>query len=573
MSNNKRLAEIFYQMSEILEIQNFVWEARAYQKAARTLESLSKDVDEIYKSGGTNALMEIPGIGKALAEKIEQFLTTGKIKKHEEVLKSVPSGLIDMMNIPGMGPKKASKLYNILKIDSIESLEKAANEGRIRNLEGFGEKSEKDILSGIDLLKKGRERMFLGDAIQLSKQIVDYLKANCKSIKLIEVAGSVRRRKETIGDIDILVISEKPEEVMKVFTKMPNVYMIESKGDTKSTINLEEGLDCDLRVLKPESFGAALNYFTGSKEHNVHLRKVAIKNGWKLSEYGLFDKTGKQIAGKTEEELYKKLCMQYIDPEMRENVGEIELAQKNQLPKLISYNSIKGDLHVHTNFSDGDHSPEQMVKRAVEIGYEYIAIADHSKTERIANGMDEKRILEYIKYLEKTQDKFPEIHILKGSEVSILKDGKLDFSKQILDKLDFVVASIHSGFKMSEQEMTKRVLAALDSGYVNVLGHPTGRLINQRNPFEINLDKVFEKAKEGGIFMEINSNWRLDLSDFNIRKAKGFGLKFSISTDAHSTDQMNLMELGVSQARRGWLEEKDVINAYPWKQFEKFLKR
>ncbi len=573
MSNNKKIAELFYQMSEILEIQNLVWESRAYQKAARTIESLSKDVSEIYKQGGIDALMEIPGIGEGLAKKIEQFLQTGKIKKYEEVLKSVPKGLVQMMNIPGMGPKKASKLYNILKIDSIESLEKAAKQGKIRALEGFGEKSEKDLLVGIELLKKSGERMFIGEALKLSREIIEYLKKNCKSIQKIEVAGSVRRGKETIGDIDILAISEKPQEVMQVFTTMPNVFRIESKGDTKSTVNLKEGLDCDLRVLKPESFGAALNYFTGSKEHNVHLRQIAMSKGWKLSEYGLFEKTGKQIAGKTEEELYQKLGLQYIDPKMRENMGEIELAQKNQLPKLISYNSIKGDLHVHTNFSDGSYSPEDMVKKAVDIGYDYIAITDHSKAERVANGMDEKKVLEYIEHLEKLQKKFPKIHILKGSEVSILKDGKLDFSKKVLDGLDFVIAAIHSGFKMPEKEMTKRVLTALDSGFVNVLAHPTGRIVNKRNSFEINLDKVFEKAKNMGVFMEINSNWRLDLSDFNIKKAKSFGLKFCVNTDAHSTDQMDLMELGVSQARRGWLEEKDVVNTYQWKSFEKLIKK
>ena len=573
MSNNKKLAEIFYQMSEILEIKNQVWESRAYQKAARTLESLSKDVDEIYKAGGTNALMKIPGIGKALAEKIEQFLTTGKIKKYEEVLKSIPPGLIDMINVPGMGPKKVSKLYNILKIDSIEKLEKAAKEGKIRSLEGFGEKSEKDILVGIDLVKRGRERMPLWKALPLSREIVEYLKKNCRSIQKIEVAGSIRRRKETIGDIDILVISDKPDEVMSVFTKMPNVFRVENKGETKSSVNLEEGLDCDVRVLKHESFGAALNYFTGSKEHNIHLRQIAITKNWKLSEYGLFDKSGKQIAGKTEDELYKRLGMPYIEPEMRENTGEIEISKNSHLPRLISYNSIKGDLHVHTKFSDGLYSPEEMIKKAIELKYEYVAITDHSKAERVANGMDEKRVLEYIKYLEKMENKFPQIHILKGSEVSILKDGRLDFSKQALEKLDFVVASVHSGFKILEQDMTKRVLTALESGFVDVLGHPTGKIVNQRNPFEINLEKIFEKAKDLNVSMEIDSNERFDLNDFNIKKAKAFGLKFSISTDAHSTDHMSFMEFGIAQARRGWLEEKDVINTLPWKQFENLIKR
>jgi len=353
---------------------------------------------------------------------------------------------------------------------------------------------------------------------------------------------------------------------------MHNVDFVQSKGDTKSSVTLKEGLDCDLRVLDERSFGAALNYFTGSKEHNVRLRQIAITKGWKLSEYGLFDKSGKQISGKTEEEIYKKLGMGYIEPELRENQGEIEAAQKRTLPKLVPYNSIKGDLHMHTNWSDGESTIEGMVKACSGLGYQYISITDHSKSERIANGLDEKRVLKYIEEIERAGKKFPEIQILAGSEVSILKDGKLDFPKQTLEKLDWVVGSIHSGFKMPEKEMTSRVLKALDSGHINLLGHPTGRIVNRREPFQVDLEKVFEKAKEKNVLMEINSNRRLDLSDHNIRKAAEFGLKFCIDTDAHSINQIKLMELGVSQARRGWLEEKDVVNSWNWEKFKKLLK-
>ena len=567
--SNKALAEIFYKMSELFEIKDSPWESRAYQRAARNIETLSVDISDLYKKGGKLALMEIPGVGKGIAEKIEQFILEGKVKKFEEVVKSVPKGLLEMMDIPGMGPKKVSRLYKELGIDSVDKLEKAAKGGKIRALEGFGEKSEKDILSGISLLKRGRERMLITDAVPLAKTIVDYLK-KCPSLKRIEIAGSTRRRKETIGDIDILAISSKPKEIMDAFTSMPNVYKVESKGNTKSAVNLEEGLDCDLRVLEEKSFGAALNYFTGSKEHNVRLRQIAITKGWKLSEYGLFDKTGKQIAGLTEEELYKKLGMQYIEPEMRENLGEIELAQKGQLPKLIQYNSLKGDLHTHTKYSDGEFSPEEMIKKAIELGFEYIAITDHSKSEKQANGMDEKKLEKYLKELENLQKKYPQIHILKGSEVKVLKDGSLDFSKKILSQLDFVIAGVHSGFKMSKEDMTKRVLRTLDEP-IHLLAHPTGRKVNKRESYEIDLDKVFEKAKERGVLMEINSSERLDLRDFYIKKARELGLRFAINSDAHHTEHFKNLEFGIAQARRGWLEAKDVVNTFNWKDLQKLL--
>ena len=570
--SNKDITVIFYQIAEIMELYGKVWESRAYQKAARTIETLSKDVGDIYKEKGLDGLMEIGSVGEGLAKKIEEFLKEGKIKKHQELLESIPKGLIDIMSIPGMGPKKAARLNKELNIDSVEKLERAAKRGKIRVLEGFGEKSEQDILRGVEVFKRGQERMFLGGALFLAKEIVNKLKM-LKEVEKAEIAGSVRRMKETIGDIDILVLSKKPGVVMDFFTKLPNVDFVQAKGDTKSSVTLKEGLDCDLRVLDEKSFGAALNYFTGSKEHNIRLRQIAITKGWKLSEYGLFDKSDKQVAGKTEEEIYKKLGMDYIEPELRENVGEIEAAQKGNLPKLVSYNSIKGDLHIHTNWSDGENSIDEMVNACIDLGYQYIAITDHSKSERIANGLDEKRILKYTREIENIRKKYPQIQILAGSEVSILKDGKLDFPKNILEKLDWVVGSIHSGFKMPEKEMTSRVLKAIDSDYLNLLGHPTGRIVNKREPFEIDLDRIFEKAKEKNVLMEINSNWRLDLSEQNIRKAKQFGLKFCIDTDSHSTSQLKLMELGISQAKRGWLEEKDVVNSWSSKNFDKLIKK
>jgi len=572
MGVNKQIAEIFYQMGEILEIKGEVWESRAYQKAARIIEGFSKDLEDAYKQGGLDALMEIPGVGEGLAKKIEEFIKTGEIKKHQDLIASIPNGLLDIISVQGLGPKKARKLYEELKIDDIEKLEKAAREGKIKELDGFGEKSEQDILKGVELFRKGQERMYLGEALPIAYEIVNRLKS-LKEVEKIEIAGSIRRRKETIGDIDILVISKNPNVVMDFFVKMPNVDFVQGKGGTKSSVTLKEGLDCDLRVLDPKSFGAAFCYFTGSKEHNVALRKIAIAKSWKLSEYGLFDKKNSMIAGKTEEEIYKKLGMNYIEPEMRENIGEIEASAKNELPDLIKYNSLKGDLHTHTKWSDGMDTMESMIQASIKMGYEYIAITDHSKAERVANGMDEKRVLKYLEEIENMRKKFKEIQILAGSEVSILKDGSLDFPKEILKKLDWIVGSVHSGFTMTEKEMTNRVLAALDSEYINALGHPTGRIVNAREPFEIGLEKVFEKAKEKDVAMEINSNQRLDLNDANIRKAKKFGVKFCINTDSHSSENLNLAEIGISQARRGWLEEKDVINTLPWGKFEKRLKK
>ncbi len=573
MSTNKKIAEIFYQMSEILEIQGQVWESRAYQKAARTIETFSKDVAEIYKKQGLEGLMEIPGVGKGLAEKIGQFAAEGRIEKHQELLKSIPKGLLDIISVQGLGPKKASKLYKELKIDNIEKLESEAKDGRIRELEGFGEKSEKDILKGIEIFKKGQERMLLGEALPLAIEIANRLKS-LKEVESIEIAGSIRRRKETIGDIDILIISKNPAKIMDFFVSMPNVDFVQGKGDTKSSVTLKEGLDCDLRVLDPKSFGAALAYFTGSKEHNIVMRQLAIKKGWKLSEYGLFDKKNNIIAGKTEEEIYKKFGMAYIEPELRENAGEIEASQKGELPNLIKYNSLKGDLHMHTKWSDGVYTTEEMVKAAIAKRYTYIAITDHSKSERIANGMDEKRVLEYFREIEKLQEKYPQIKILKGSEISIQADGGLDYSGKILKELDLIVGSVHSRFKSPEAEMTKRIIKALDTGLVTVLGHPTGRLIGQREQYAVNLDKVFEAAARNNVALEINSSpQRLDLNDYNAKKALGFGCKFAVNTDAHSTDQLDFIHLGIGQARRGWLEEKDVVNSWGWEKFEKVLKK
>src|SRR3989338_6599782 len=481
LMKNREVAELLNKIADYLELEEDTIRVRAYRKAALVIEGLSEDIAEIAKKG-IEALEELPGIGEGIAKKIMDFLDNGKSKHLEELKKKTPIDMEGLRELGGVGPKTILKLYKKLKVKNVRELEKAAKQGKIKEIEGLGPVVEKNILKSIEFSRKSQGRVLLGYALPAAEQIVESLR-QLQEVQKADIAGSLRRRKETIGDIDILVTSNSPEKVIDFFTKMPDVRQVLAKGPTKSSIRIEN-IQADLRVLPDNIYGAALLYFTGNQQHNIELRKIAIQKRMKLSEYGLFDKkTSKLIAGKTEEQLLSHLGMGYIEPELRENQGEIEAAQKRTLPKLVPYNSIKGDLHMHTNWSDGESTIEGMVKACSGLGYQYISITDHSKSERIANGLDEKRVLKYIEEIERAGKKFPEIQILAGSEVSILKDGKLDFPKQTLEKLDWVVGSIHSGFKMPEKEMTSRVLKALDSGHINLLGHPTGRIVNRREPF------------------------------------------------------------------------------------------
>ena len=569
---NLEIARIFYEMADILEMQGVEWKPRAYRRAAKAIESLTEDIEVLWHRGGLKTLEEIPGVGERLAKKIEEFLKTGKIKEYEQLKRMVPFQLHEIMSIPGMGPKKAKRLYKELGVKTIKDLEKAVKEHKIAALPGFGEKSEKDILRGIQLYKASKGRMLLGRAWFIANEIIEKLSV-LKEVKKISPAGSLRRMKETIGDIDILVISTNPMKVMNFFTSMPDVKEILAKGPTKSTVILRSGIQADVRVLKPESWGSALQYFTGSKEHNIALRRIAIKKGYKLNEYGLF-KGKKQIAGKTEEEIYRKLGLQWIPPELRENRGEIEAAQKKALPKLVDYKDIKGDFHVHTKWSDGDNTIKEMALAAKQLGYEYICISDHSKSEPLAHGLDEKKLLEQIKEIRKIDRQLKGIKILAGNEVDILADGSLDLSDSVLKKLDIVIASVHSGFKMPKQKMTKRIIKAIENKYVDILGHPTGRIINERPPYAVDLEAIFQVAKDRRVHMEINSfPDRLDLNDTAIMEAKKYGLRFAINTDAHNADQLKLIKFGVATARRGWAEKKDIINTYSLKQLGRFFRK
>jgi len=559
---NQELAKILYEIADYLEIEGVAFKPYAYQKVAITLETLEEDVEDIYKKGGIKKLEEIPGVGKNIAEKIEEHIKTGRIKYYEQFKKRLPLKLDELMRVEGMGPKKIKVLYQKLGIKDLKTLEKAAKSHKIAPLFGFGEKTEKNILEGITFLKRSKGRFLLGEILPTVKEVYEKLK-NLKEVEKVSTAGSVRRMKETIGDVDILVISKSPGKIMDFFVKLPGVIKIWGKGSTKASVRTREGFDIDIRVLPKKSYGAALQYFTGSKEHNIVLRKIAIDKGLKLSEYGLF-RGSKMIAGKTEEEIYKVLGMQCPPPEMRENQGEIEIALKNKLPKIIEYDDIRGDLHCHSDWNGGVNSIEEMAKAAIKMGYEYIGIADHTKFLRIEHGLDEKRIAQRNKEIDKLNEKLRDFKILKGAETNILRDGLIDIKDETLKKLDFVIAGIHSSFKMEKSEMTERMIKAMKNPNVDIISHPTGRILKRRDEYQIDFDKILKAAKETRTILEINA-WpeRLDLNDQNIRRAKTAGVKMIINTDSHHKDQLDLMEFGVAQARRGWATKEDIINTQP----------
>lgn len=568
---NQELANIFYEIADILEMQKVQWKPNAYRNAARALESLGEDVGEIYKREGKTGLEEIHGIGEALAKKIIGYIETGKVKKLEELRKTIPKGVIELMKVQGIGVKKALKLHEELGIESVKQLEEAAKKHKIQDIETFKQKTEENILEGIEFMKKNKGRVLLGLALPVAKDIETRLKG-LKEVKEAIAAGSLRRMEETIGDIDILVIADESEPVVDFFTKMPIVKRTLARGDTKAVIITKDNIQVDMRIIKPGSFGSALQYFTGNKSHNIHLRRIAIKKGLKLSEYGIF-KCKRQVAGKTEEEVYKKLGMLYIEPELRTERGEIEAALKRKLPKLVSYHDVKGDFHMHTKWSDGDNSIEEMAKSAKSLGLKFIAITDHGSDKGMSR-VNEKQLEKQIKEIEKINKKINGIEILKGIEVDIKGDGSLSLSDSILKKLDIVIASVHSGFKFPEDKQTKRVLKALDNPYVNILGHPTGRLIQKRKPINLNLERIYKKARERGIILEINASLdRLDLSDGYVREAIEKGVKFTIGTDSHNEKQLNQMRLGIGVARRGWAEKKDLINTLDLKKLKKILRR
>lgn len=571
---NRELAKIFRNMAFLFEIEDVLWKPRAYEKAAYSIESLDNDIHEIYKELGADGLNKIEGIGKGISEKIEEFIKTGKIKEYDDLRKRTPIEIDELNNIEGIGPKIIKSLYEKLKIKNLNDLKKAAQNGKLKTLPRFGEKIEAKILKSIELKLKSEKRFPLNEILDLTRKIEEKLK-KIPGVEEIAFCGSIRRLKETVGDIDILVVSKNSNEVSEAFASLPYVEHIYAKGKSKTMVKLNSGIDADLRIVKKNSFGSAMQYFTGNKNHNIALRKIALEKRYKLSEYGLF-KNERPIAGKTEKEIYEKLGLAWVPPELREMKGELDAAKKNNLPKLIELKDIKGDLQIQTNWTDGANSIEEMALKASELKYEYIAITDHTKSLAMTHGSDEKKLLKQIKKIEKINSKFgiAGVKILSGAEVNINKDGTLDIDDATLKRLDFVGAAIHSHFRLSKEEQTKRLIKAMENEHIDIIFHPTGRIINKREPVELDMECIFETAAKTKTILEIDANPdRLDLKDDYIRIAKDLGAKFMINTDSHAKNQMRLMEYGIFQARRGWLEKKDVLNTLPLNELLDILKK
>ncbi|MGC9324692.1 MAG: DNA polymerase/3'-5' exonuclease PolX [Desulfomonilia bacterium] len=569
--HNKELADIFEKTADLLEIEGAnQFRVRAYRNAARIIGSQSRSVAEMVKN--EEDLTTFSGIGKDLAGKIREIVETGSLPQLEKIQKQLPEGLSDLMKIPSLGPKRISQIHKELGVSTRDDLLHAARDGKIRSLEGFGEKTEQKILEELQDSESEEHRTKYITAREIVESIMAYLD-EMKAIKTAVVAGSFRRRKESVGDIDILVTCSKSKQVMDHFTEYEDVVDVISKGSTRSSVLLRSGLQIDLRAVPKVSLGAALHYFTGSKAHNIAIRKIGRKKHLKINEYGVF-RGDERIAGKTEEEVFQQIDLPFIEPELREDRGEIHAARTGSLPTLVREDDIRGDLHMHTRATDGKNTLEDMVKAARERGYQYVAITEHSPRVTMAKGLSGKDLLKRGEEIERLNERYTGITILKSAEVDILEDGSLDYSDDILKELDLVVCSVHYNQRLSRKKQTERILRAMENPHLTILGHPTGRLINERKPYEVDLDRIMHAAVENGCFLELNAHPdRLDLTDVQCKRAQEMGLKVAISTDAHSITDLDFMQFGVNQARRGWLEKKDVINTRTLKQLRKMLKR
>jgi len=588
---NKEVVKLLQEIGQLLELKGEnPFRVRSYEKAAQNIASLTEPIEKFVSN---DKLQTIPGVGEGIAKKIKEYLETGKLKYFDELKKVFPEGLLEILSVPGIGPKTAKTLYDELKIKSLAQLEKAAKEHRLSKLHRLGEKTEENILRGIQMVRKGGERILLSSALFLAKPIIKELE-KCPDVKDINLAGSIRRKKETIKDIDILCTAKKSDVVMDKFVNLPQVKEILAQGETKSSIILDEDIQVDLRVIKPESYGAALMYFTGSKDHNIALRELARKKGYKINEYGLFKlrkRSGRvstrgkgavsarpvretRVAGKSEEEVYKKLGLQYIPPEIREASGEIEMASRNKIPRLIAQSDIKGDLHVHSRYSDGAGKLTEIAEKEKSMGLEWVGICDHSQSLRVAGGLRPDVVYEKIEEIKKINKKNKNFKVLCGMEVDILSDGSLDYDDELLSQLDLVIAAIHTGFKQSEEQLTERIISAMENKYVHMIAHPQGRLLGKREPYALNMEKVLRIAQKTQTFLEINAYpERLDLYDIYCRKAKEKGILMGIGTDAHTLNQTENLCLGVAVARRGWLERRDVLNTISYNELIKTLGR
>ncbi|HUI19711.1 MAG TPA: DNA polymerase/3'-5' exonuclease PolX [Methylocella sp.] len=568
--HNAEIAAMFDEAAELLEIKgDNPFRSRAYRRAARTIEGLPKSAATMLKAG--EDLSELPGIGKDLAGKIAAIIATGKFDLLETLKHELPGDLAEMATLPGLGPKRVKLIHDKLGVGSIEDLRRAAKDGRLHELRGFGIKLEQKILAS--LTKPAAAKRFKLPVVEAEAEALVAMLRRGSLHGHVVVAGSYRRRRDTIGDLDILVTAKRDQRAGDQLAAYENVDTVLAHGPTRTTVVLRSGLQVDLRVVPEESYGAALLYFTGSKSHNIALRNLAIERGWKLNEYGLFE-GDRRIAGASEEEIYAKLGLMFLPPELREDRGEIALAQKRSLPNLVSLPDIRGDLHVHSNWSDGTAPIADMAAAAIKRGYSYIALTDHSRRVTVAHGLDAERLSKQIGEIDRLNAKLRPFTVLKGVEVDILADGSLDLPDKVLARLDVVVASVHYKFDLPRDEQTERIIRAMDNRHVAILAHPTGRLIEERPPYEVDLERLFMAARERGCHLEVNAQPdRLDLNDVHAQAAKSMGVKLAISTDAHSTTGLDFMRFGVDQARRGWLEPGDVINTRPLAELKKLLKR
>ena len=575
---NLEISRVLEDVAALLEIQGAnPFRIRAYQNAARVVESHSTPLKRMVEE--ETDLTELPGIGKGIAADITQLLSEGKLDTLEQLAETVPLSLIDLTRLPGVGAKRARKLWDELGIETIDRLEEAAAAGDVAALAGFGAKSQEKILRGIEAHRRRTGRFKLSDADQYVEPLLAHLRA-LPAVQRLEVAGSYRRRRETVGDIDLLAIATEPQEVVEGFTSYPDVKSVELAGDTKVTVVLRSGLQVDLRILPPESYGAALQYFSGSKAHSVKLRKRAVAQGLSISEYGVIrvgesgGERGELVAGREEADVYEAVGLPWIAPELREDRGEIEAALAGELPQLISLEDIRGDLQMHSTWSDGKQSIEEMLEGCVARGYEYFAMTDHSKALAMTGGLDAAKLRQQWEEIAEVQERHPEIRILRGMEVDILADGALDLEDEMLAELDVVLVSVHSRFDLPPVQQTERILKAVRHPAVNILAHPTGRLINRRDEMSFDLEEVLRCAAEHEVVVELNAHPdRLDLRDSHLIRARELGLEVVISTDAHRVDDLALMRYGVEQARRAWLTPKHVINAYPLERLLKTLSR
>jgi DNA polymerase (family 10) len=568
--HNIEIANIFDEIADFLEIEDEnPFRIRAYRNAARTVRGLGSDLKDMVAAG--EDLTELPGIGKELAAKIREMLETGTVKALVKLQQRIPQSVTEILKLPNLGPKRVRILYHDLKIENLQQLAKAAGQGRIRTLEGFGEKIEKAILEAVEARTQKEKRFMIAEAGRYVHSLIDYLK-NVPGAKEVVAAGSYRRARETVGDLDILVTARKTSPLMDRFVEYDEVAEVLAKGKTRSSVVLRCGLQVDVRLVAQSSFGAALQYFTGSKDHNIAIRRLGQQRGLKINEYGVF-RFEKRVAGRTEESVYRALDLPLIPPELRENRGEIEAARDKCLPDLVEVKDIKGDLHMHTQMTDGRNSLKEMALAARQRGFKYIAITEHSDRLKVAGGLDPPRLMQQMEEIDRLNEALKGIAILKGIEVEILEDGSLDLDDTVLARLDLVVGTVHSYFDLPLEKQTERILRAMDHRYFSMLAHPTGRRLNEREPYRVDMARIIHKARDRGCFLELNSNpRRLDLYDIYCVAAKAQGVLVSVNSDAHSVNDFDYLAFGVAQARRGWLEKDNVLNTRSLAQLRKLLK-